>query len=562
MKYRIEAAFIPWRFYLVVVFIMLVVVGLIFRMVDLAVIKQGFLRDQGNARVVREANTPAFRGMITDRRGFPFAISTPVYSVWMNPKEFQIIHQYTKVLAQLLGMKSADIKARFNKNKKREFVYLKREVTPEIATKVKQLTIPGVYLQQEYKRYYPEGEVAAQVIGFTNVDEQGAEGLELSYNQWLAGSPGKKLVTKDRLGRVVSDVKILQAQKPGNDLRLSIDKRIQYLAYRELLSGVEENSAASGSVIVLDVKTGEVLAMVNQPSFNPNNRPAKRNDGFRNRAVTDIFEPGSTMKAFSIATALYSGKYQPNSVIDTYPGWIRVDHHVVQDEHNNGSITVKQVLQLSSNVGVTKMILSLPSGQLQTMLHRIGFSESTGIGFPGEQAGVLTPRKDPFSLATLAFGYGVSVTPLQLAQAYSVFANDGVKLPVSLLRLDSPPEGKRVMDPKIASEMLSLLESVVNGKDAERATGESARIPGYRVAGKTGTARIIGPDGYEEHRHVSTFVGIAPVSNPRLVIAVVIHDPQGEKYYGADVAAPIFKKIMVDALRILDVAPDDVKSLG
>ena len=561
MRSRLHAAFISWRFYLVVSFILLLVVGLVLRMIDLTVLQKNFLLSQGNARAMRVENSPAFRGMITDRNGYPLAVSTSVFSIWANPEEAVKDYSKLKSVSQLLGMKPKTIKTLIQKNadKNREFVYLKRGVPPEIAQKIKSLKMSGVYLQQDYRRYYPEGEVDAHVIGFTNVDDKGQEGLELIYNDWLSGKPGKKLVVKDRLGRDISELKTIEEQKPGNDLVLSINRRIQYLAYRELLDGVQKNKAKSGSVVVLDVKTGEVLAMVNQPSFNPNNHSSQRSEDYRNRAVTDIFEPGSTMKAFSVMSALDSGQYKPETVINTYPGWLRVGHNIVRDEHSKGPMTVTQILRISSNVGVTKMILTLPPDQLWGLLHRVGFGETTGIGFPGEQTGRLVKRNpwSPFALATLSFGYGMSVTALQLAQAYSIIANYGVKIPVSLLRLDKPPVGKRVIDEPVSKQMLGLLETVVQ----KEGTGVSANILGFRVAGKTGTARMIGPHGYLKHNHEASFVGIAPASHPRLVVAVVIHDPQGKLYYGGDVAGPVFKNIMEGSLRILNIPPDDPQAL-
>jgi cell division protein FtsI (penicillin-binding protein 3) len=559
VKQRLQATFIPWRFYLLIILILLVITGLVARVVDLTIINRIFLMHQGDERVLRTLNSPAFRGMITDRNGYPLAVSTSVYSIWMNPQEFLATPENVDALARTLDVHSAAILAQLvpNKIKKREFIYIRRGVQPDLAIHVKKLDLPGVYLQEEYKRYYPEGEVSSHIVGFTNIDDKGQEGLELAYNDWLTGTPGIKRVIKDRLGRAISDVKMIQQQDPGKDLTLSMDRRIQYLAYRELMDGIKENVAVSGSVVVLDVQTGEILAMVNQPSYNPNNRFEMHSDVFRNRAVTDSFEPGSTIKAFSIASALDSGQYKPDTMVDTFPGWLRVDHHLVRDEHNNGQIDLARILQVSSNVGTTKVILSLPPNELWSLLHRVGFGETTNIGFPGEQAGSLVkrPKWAPFTLATLAFGYGISATPIQLAQAYSIFANDGVKLPVSLLKVDKPPTGERVLDAKVAHEMLDLLETVTSVKGA---TGQMARIPGYRVAGKTGTAVMAGPHGYLKHHYTSTFVGIAPVSNPRLVVAVVIHDPQGKHYYASYVAAPVFQKIMEGTLRILNIPPDDV----
>src|SRR5579885_393586 len=551
-----QTAYSSARFYLMLSVIVLAVAGLSWRVFDLAILDQHFLRQQGDERVLRLVATPSFRGMIVDRNGFPLAVSTAVFSTWINPQEFNPAPGQLSSLARLTGMKSREISAlvKTNQKKKREFVYLKRSLSPETANQIKMLGIPGIYLQQEYHRYYPEGEVTAHVIGFTNVDDRGQEGLELAYNKWLQGEPGKKWVIKDRLGRVISDVQTIQDEKPGNDLVLSIDRRIQYLAYRELMSGVMENKAKSGSVIVLDAKTGEILAMVNVPSFNPNNRSKANPDSIRNRAVTDIFEPGSTIKAFTVASGLESGRIKPNSVIDTSPGWMRVGRNVVKDEKNNGIIDIATILSVSSNMGAAKIVLSLPPDQLWSMLHRVGFGESSGIGFPGEQSGILVKHNPwgSFILATLAFGYGLSATTLQIAHAYSVICNNGEKLPVSLLKLDKPPVGERVMDEKVAQQMLLLLEAVF----AKGGTAQTISVPGYRVAGKTGTSKKVGDGGYEKHRYMSSMVGIAPLTNPRVIVTVVINDPLGKNYYGGLVSGPVFQRIMEGTLRILDVPPD------
>lgn len=551
-----QVYFIPWRFYLMLAVITLAVLGLIWRVIDLAIFDQHFLRHQGDERVLRLVSTPAFRGMIVDRNGYPLAVSVTVYSIWINPQEFAPEKTNLNELAQLLGMKPkaiTDLDKQMQK-KKREFVYLKRGLSPEVAKKIKELGILGVYLQQDYRRFYPEGEAAAQVIGFTNVDDQGQEGLELGYNQWLQGEPGKKWVIKDRIGRVISDVQEVQDEKPGHDLVLSIDRRIQYLAYRELLNGVIESKAASGTAIVLDTHTGEILAMANVPSFNPNNREGAKSDAFRNRAITDTFEPGSTIKAFTIASALEAGKITPDTLIDTSPGWMRVGRNVVRDEKNNGVLSISQIIQRSSNMGAAKIVLSLPPDQLWSLLHRVGFGEVTGIGFPGEQNGTLIKHNPwgSFVLATMSFGYGLSATFLQLTHAYSVFANDGIKIPLSLLRINTPPKGERVIDAAIAKQMLTLLESVV----AKGGTAEVAAVPGYRVAGKTGTAKLVGAGGYQKHRYNASFVGIAPVTKPRLLVAVIMNDPRGKKFLGGDVSGPVFEKIMEETLRLYNVPPD------
>jgi len=558
VKDKATIQFSAWRFYLLSLFILFVVAGLIVRMIFLAVIDRQFLEVQGNARSLRVVSEPAFRGMITDREGYPLAISTSVFSAWVNPDEFisdpNSIHQLAMLLE--LNPKSMETLIQHYEILGREFVYLKRELSPELANQVKSLKIPGVYLQQDYKRFYPEGEIAAHVIGFTNIDDKGQEGLELLYNDWLSGTAGKRIVVKDRLGRTINNVETLKKQNPGHDLKLSIDHKIQYLAYRELMAGVKKYIAASGSVVVLDVKTGEILAMVNQPSFNPNHIAHQAKEALRNRAVTDSFEPGSTIKSFSVATALESG-VNPNIVVDTSPGWLRVEHHVLHDEHNNGVINLMQILQLSSNVGMSKIILTLPPTQLWSFLHRVGFGEVTGVNFPGEQSGSLInhPIWRPLALAELSFGYGISVTTLQLAQAYAILAHDGIKIPISLMHVDKAPVGVRVVDAKIAREMRELLQAVVS----KGGTGVPARVPGFQIAGKTGTAWIAGDHGYQKHHYTSTFVGMAPASDPRLVVAVVLHDPQGKQYYGGYVSGPIFAKIMEGSLRILNIAPDDIK---
>lgn len=559
-----SSSFSAWRFYVVVGIILLIVLGLVARLVDLIVFKQHFLRGQSDARIVRTVNVPAFRGMITDRNGYPLAVSTTVYSVWVDPTEFLSSPVNINSLSQTLDINAAILEKLIQKNEDKgsEFVYLKRGVSPEIAGEIKSFKIPGVNLQEDFKRFYPEGEVAAHVVGFTNIDDHGEEGLELIYNQWLSGMSGKKKVIRDRIGREVAVLNTLQEQKPGSNLKLSVDRRIQYLAYRELMAGVEKNTAESGTVVVLDVKTGEVLAMANFPSYNPNNRTSQEKALFRNRAVTDTFEPGSTMKTFTIALALHSGKYTPDTIIDTSPGWVRVGRNIVKDEHNNGPMTLTRILQASSNVGASKIILTLPPNDLWNLLHVMGFGESTGIGFPGERSGKLIKRDvwKPFALATLSFGYGITVTPLQLAHAYATVANEGVKTPLSLLKVDKPPVGTRVMDKALANEMLVVLKSVVS----KGGTADTIHIPGYQLAGKTGTALMVGPHGYQKHHYHSSFVGVAPASHPRVVIAVVIHDPKNKLDYlrnGGFVAAPVFAKIMEGTLRILNIPPDDLASL-
>lgn len=556
LKPPVPTHFIAWRFYLTLGLITLIVLGLTYRLFALAILDQHFLRQEGDERVLRIVSTPALRGMIFDRQGFPLAVSSKAFAIWINPKLFEPTEAQLSALAALLQMKPLAIAALAKRKSEKNigFAYLKRGLSPEVTEQVRLLLIKGVFIQEEYRRYYPEGEMMAHVIGFTNVDDQGQEGIELGYNDWLQTVSGRKSVIKDRLGRVIDDVAHLKDQKLGHDLILSIDKRIQFLAYNELLAGVRKYQVVSGSIVVLDVQTGEVLAMVNQPSFNPNHRPVKMNQTIRNRALTDSFEPGSTIKAFTIAAALESGLYQPDALINTAPGWMRVGRNVVHDHRNNGILSLTQILQVSSNMGAAKIVLSLKPKQLWELLHAVGFGEITGIGFPGEQNGLLQPHnpRDPFSLATLSFGYGLSVTTLQLARAYAVIANDGIKLPVSLLKVDHPPEGERVMSVKVARAMRALLESVVT----KGGNATSASIPGYRVAGKTGTAKIARHGGYQQHDYTSSFVGMAPSDHPRIVVAVVLHDPQGREYYGGLISAPVFQKVMAGTLRLLAIAPD------
>lgn len=559
--------FWSWRLSFILLLILLAVFGLIARIYFLMILNQSFLRHQSDERSIRFLHSPAFRGMIMDRNGYPLAVSAEVFSVWVSPKEFKPLPTEWNDILKRLQLDPVKTNRQWAKQVKKEksFWYLKRGVAPDVVKDLKSLHVQGLHFMRTFKRYYPDGEVAAHLLGFTNVDDQGQEGLELYYNDWLKGKDGSQKVEKDRLGRVITKLNMTQQLQHGNDLVLSIDRRMQYLAYRELLLGVKKYKAQSGSVIILDVNTGEVLAMVNLPSYNPN-RAEHAVDSLRNRAITDLFEPGSTIKAFTVAAALSSGRYHPNTIIDTAPGWIRVGrgkNEIVRDEHyhhDQAALSVAEVFQRSSNVGVTKMVLSLPPNHLWKLLHQVGFGDYTGIAFPGEQRGVLVNR-DPwpsFALATLSFGYGLSVTALQLTQAYAVVANSGVKIPVSLLKVDRPPRGEVVMTPEVAQHMLTLMESVVSGKAG---TARLARVPGYRIAGKTGTSKKAIAGGYAK-RYISSFVGIAPRTRPRLVVAVVIHDPSGKDYYGGSVSAPVFEKIMEASLRLLNIPPDDEEKIA
>jgi len=535
---------------------------LMWRMVDLHVFNREFLQDQGDARALRVVEVPAHRGMITDRHGEPLAISTPVESVWANPKELAAARDRWKTLARVLELQPRALEQMLAKRQEREFVYLRRHITPELAQKVMALEIPGVALQREYRRYYPAGAVFAHVVGFTNIDDAGQEGVELLHNAWLKGTPGSKRVIKDRLGRIVENVESISEPRPGQDLRLALDRGIQYLAYRELKAAVQRSQARAGSAVVLDVSTGEVLAMVNQPAYNPNNRGGLSSERMRNRTVTDVFEPGSTIKPFTVAAALESGQFRPDTTIDTGSGFLRINSRLtVRDVHNYGRIDVSRVLQKSSNVGAATMALAIKPQQLWDMFSRVGLGSVTASSFPGEVSGLLTDygRWRETERATLSYGYGLSVTALQLAQAYAALAADGRLHGATLLPAGSDVlDERQVMRPHIAQQIRDMLELAV-GKDG---TGSRAAVPGYRVGGKTGTARKVTAGGYTEDRYMALFAGFAPATSPRLAMVVVIDEPQGSEYYGGQVAAPVFGRVMSGALRLLDVAPDDLESLG
>lgn len=543
----------PFRFWLVCGVLCLGLAGLVWRVADLMIFQRYFLLNQGDARSLRSMKIPAYRGMITDRNGEPLAVSVPVNAIIMDPKKFAPDAKQLHQLSQRLSLKTSVIKKTYQLNAKRRFAYLIRGVAPHIGAEVEALDIPGIFVRREFRRFYPEGEATAHLVGFTNIDDRGQEGIELAYEHWLHGASGKKRVLKDRKGHVIANVGLLKSAVPGHDLQLSIDRRIQYLAYQALKNAVQEHQAASGSVIVLSAKTGELLAMVNQPSYNPNNRPKIHDGRFRNRAMTDLFEPGSTMKAFSVANALASGKYKPDTVIDTRPGWMMVQKNVVQDDANYGVLTVTGVLKKSSNIGVTKLTLSLPPNSLFDLLKRVGFGKKTGTGFPGENPGVLDERViyHPFALATLSFGYGMAITNIQLAQAYSIIANNGIKYPISLLHMNKQAHGERILSEAIAHNILLMMESVIE----KGGTATRAEVVGYRVSGKTGTVRMVGRHGYQRNHHTGSFVGIAPIEDPQLIVSVVIKDPKKDGFYGGLVAAPVFSKVMGGALRIMQQYP-------
>jgi cell division protein FtsI (penicillin-binding protein 3) len=527
---------------------------LVARSVQLQVFNREFLNQEADARHLRVEKITAHRGAVTDRNGEPLAISTPVDSVWANPKEFAPAVDRVPQLAEALGLESSQLMRRITRSMDREFLYLKRHLNPEQAHRVMALELPGVNVLREYRRYYPAGEVAGHLVGFTNVDDSGQEGLELAFDHWLAGESGAKRVLQDRLGRSVENVESIRPPSPGRDLRTSIDLRLQYLAYRSLKGAVRKHHADSGSIVVLDIDTGEVLAIVNQPGYNPNDRAQYAAERYRNRAITDIFEPGSSIKPLLLAAALESGQYRPGSMIDTSPGYIVVGPKTIEDHHNLGRISMTTLLARSSNVGATKVAMSLESDLLWRTMTDFGLGSLTASGFPGESAGLLTHYShwQEISQATLAYGYGVSVTALQLAQAYAALGNDGWLQPVSLVALDQPEKGRQIISAETARSIVHMLEEVI----LPGGTGTKADIAGYRVAGKTGTAWKFAAGGYSKDEYVSVFAGLAPASNPRLATVVVIDEPHGDLYYGSDVAAPVFADVMSESLRLLAVPPD------
>ena len=524
------------------------------RSAQLQLVDREFLQGQANARHLRVVQVPAHRGMITDRNGEPLAISTPVQSVWVNPGELVASRNELSQLARLLGLDADSVRRLLGQRQGREFVYLRRHLSPDRAQQVADLEWPGVYLQREYRRYYPAGEVAAHLVGFTNIDDEGQEGLELAFNDWLSGEAGAKRVIKDGRRHIIENVENIRSARPGKALKLSIDRRIQYLAYRELKAAVRQHGARSASAVVLDNRSGEVLAQVNQPSFNPNNRKRPKADRMRNRAITDVFEPGSTMKPFVIATALETGRYAVGTRIDTSPGLFQVGIHTIRDMHDSGTLDLTGVIRKSSNVAASKIALALEPEDFWQGLSAAGFGIATASGFPGEADGYLADfhRWRDIERATLAYGYGLSVTSLQLAQAYSVFANDGYRVPVTLLQRERPVEQRKVYSPRVARAVRKMMEAVVK----EDGTAPQAAVQGYRVAGKTGTVHKSVAGGYADDRYLSVFAGMAPASRPRLVVVVMIDEPSNGEHFGGKVAGPVFSKVMAGALRLLNVTPD------
>ncbi len=544
-----------WRSLLVLALVVAGAAGLAARAVELQLLDHRFLAKQGDDRSLRVVKIAAHRGAITDRNGEPLALSTPVDSIWVNPQEInENIDQLPK-LARALQQDPQTLARRITSNLDREFLYLERHMPPEQAALVKSLGVAGVYSLREYRRYYPAGEVTGHVVGFTTVDDQGQEGLELGYDELLNGEEGAKRVLQDLYGHSVENVESIRAPRPGHDLTSSIDLRIQYLAYRELKSAMQQYEARAGSVIIIDCDTGEVLAMVNQPAYNPNDREQLKPELYRNRAATDIFEPGSTIKPFIMAAALASGQYRPDTIIDTSPGFIKVGTKPFADEHDLGAIDLATVLAKSSNVGTAKVALSLKPEQIWSTLTALGFGRVTGSDFPGESAGMLSNYSHwrPIGIATLSHGYGISVTPLQLAHAYATIGAFGLRRPISFEKVSGPVPGERVMDPRVAKSLMQMLEQVVVG-----GTGKRAAVVGYRVAGKTGTAWKSIAGGYSTDKYMATFAGLVPASHPRLATVIVIDEPSGNLFMAADVAAPVFSNLLTGALRLMDIPPDDL----
>ena len=537
-----------------VLFAFVAAFGMLFaRAVVLQAFETEFLQEKGDARYSRLLEVPATRGRVLDRHGDALAISTPVKSVWAIPEDLKASPAQRKQLAALLELSPDDLEQKLSRNSQ-EFVYLRRQIAPETATRVAELGIPGLYQQREYRRYYPGGETTAHVVGFTGVEDSGQEGVELAFQGSLAGTPGSRRVIKDRLGRIIEDVESVRSAHDGRDLQLALDGKIQALAFSALKSAVELNKAKAGALVAIDVRTGEVLALANVPTYNPNNRSKLSGAQLRNRVITDLFEPGSTLKPFTVALAMDLGRVTPQSVIQTSPGSLTIAKYTIHDAHPSGALSVAQVIQKSSNVGAAKIALALPREEMHDLFSRVGFGLPPRLGFPGEASGKLRDAKTwrPIEQATMAYGHGISVSLLQLARAYTIFARDGDLAPVSLVKTGMPAAGRPVLSLQTTRAMREMLEAAVQ----PGGTAPRARIMGWRVAGKTGTAHKQEKGGYAAHKYISSFVGFAPASDPRLVIAVMIDEPGAGQHYGGAVAAPVFAQVMQGALRLLNVPHD------
>lgn len=544
------------RIYVVSLLLLALVLVIENRLFTLQILEHDFLEQEAGNRQIRTLEIPTVRGVIRDRHDALLAVSLPVNTLWANPREVEIDLTKLSTLANLIEVDVNSIVGKINENNNREFIYLKRHLPPEISAEVLRLGIPGIYSMREYKRFYPEGESIAHLVGFTNIDDHGQEGLELAYEFWLGSTPGRKQVLRDRFGRVIEDIRLITEPIEGNDLATTIDLRLQYIAYQELKKAVYEHNATSGSIIIVDVESGEILAIANQPYFNPNNRSTMNASDYRNRAVADVFEPGSAMKPFILAAAINSGTYDESSIIDTNPGNLYINGSLItEDPLNYGEIDFETILARSSNVGASLISLSLDSEYLYQILTEFGFGKILGTGIPGEASGVLRPPENWVSVnqATMSYGYGLSVTTLQLAQAYSVLASGGLRRPLSIIRSDAQLAGTRVISEESARQINLMLEQVV-----VIGTGGNAAVENYRVGGKTGTAKKALRGSYSETNYVASFAGFAPISNPRFAIAVVIDDPKNGQYYGGSVAAPVFANVMSESLRMYGVEPDDI----
>ncbi|MBX4136556.1 MULTISPECIES: peptidoglycan D,D-transpeptidase FtsI family protein [Pseudomonas] len=557
---KLEGALYPWRFRLVLGLLALMVGAIAWRIVDLQVVDRDFLIGQGDARSLRHIPIPAHRGLITDRNGEPLAVSTPVTTLWANAKELQVAKDRWPALAAALGQDPKALAERLEAQANKEFIYLVRGLTPEQGQQVLDLKVPGVYGIEEFRRFYPAGETTAHMVGFTDIDDHGREGVELAYDEWLAGVPGKRQVIKDRRGRLIKDVQVTKNAKAGKPLALSIDLRLQYLANRELRNAIIENGAKAGSLVIMDVKTGEILAMVNQPTYNPNNRRNLQPAMMRNRAMIDVFEPGSTMKAISMSAALETGRWKPSDKVEVYPGTLQLGKYTIRDvSRTEGPVLdLTGILINSSNVGMSKVAFDIGGETIYHLAQKIGLGQPTGLDFPGERVGNLPNYRDwkKAETATLSYGYGLSVTAIQLAHAFSVLANNGRMVPLSLIHVDEAPKATQVIPENVAKTMQGMLQQVI---EAPRGVFR-AQVPAYHVGGKSGTARktSVGTKGYAENSYRSLFAGFGPMSDPRYAIVVVIDEPSKAGYFGGLVSAPVFSKVMSGTLRLMNVTPDNL----
>lgn len=557
---KLEGALYPWRFRLMLGLLALMVGAIVWRIFDLQVVDRDFLIGQGDARSLRHIPIPAHRGLITDRNGEPLAVSTPVTTLWANAKELQVAKDKWPELAAALGQDRKALTERLEAQANKEFIYLVRGLTPEQGQQVLDLKVPGVYGIEEFRRFYPAGETTAHMVGFTDIDDHGREGVELAYDEWLAGVPGKRQVIKDRRGRLIKDVQVTKNAKAGKPLALSIDLRLQYLANRELRNAIIENGAKAGSLVIMDVKTGEILAMVNQPTYNPNNRRNLQPAMMRNRAMIDVFEPGSTMKAISMSAALETGRWKPSDKVEVYPGTLQLGKYTIRDvSRTEGPVLdLTGILINSSNVGMSKVAFDIGGETIYHLAQKIGLGQPTGLDFPGERVGNLPNYRDwkKAETATLSYGYGLSVTAIQLAHAFSVLANNGRMVPLSLIHVDEAPKATQVIPEKVAKTMQGMLQQVI---EAPRGVFR-AQVPAYHVAGKSGTARktSVGTKGYAENSYRSLFAGFGPMSDPRYAIVVVIDEPSKAGYFGGLVSAPVFSKVMSGTLRLMNITPDNL----